>query len=58
MSNLCLAVDRVIEILMRYHATGDWGVTLQTVFPLAMVERNADEKGRERKDDEEKRDTI
>lgn len=36
MSNVCLAVDRVMEILMRLERSGSWDVALPETFPLAM----------------------
>lgn len=43
MSNVCLAVDRVMEILMRLERSRSWDVALQEAFPLAMMEERASE---------------
>lgn len=46
LSNMCLAVDRVIEILMRLERSGGaWDVALRETFPLAMEERGNDKGG-------------
>lgn len=43
LSNLCLAVDRVIEILMRVERRGgDWEGALRETFPQAVTERRGD----------------
>jgi len=38
MSNMALAVDRVIEILMKKYEVGDWDEALSAVFPGAVAE--------------------
>ena len=37
MSNMALAVDRVIEILMKKYEVGDWDEALSAVFPGAVA---------------------
>jgi len=45
MSNMALAVDRVIEIVMRKYELGDWDEALSAVFPGAVaVAEETDEK--------------
>lgn len=47
MSNMALAVDRVIEILMKQYEVGDWDEALSAVFPgaVAMAGREEGEEG-------------
>ena len=45
MSSQCLALDRVIKIMMKYTECRDWEITLKEAFPKAHAEKAGFEEG-------------